>query len=526
MQLPQEVNSLYLVTGEEMRKIDETAISEYNIPSIVLMENAGIKVVQAILQLHEEASSHKRITIVAGKGNNGGDGFVIARHLANKGIDIRVFVLGQLKDIKGDSGVNLQILKKMNIPILSLAEDKDLNKLKIGLLYTDLIVDAIFGTGFRGAALGLAEQAIEMINKSGVKVMAVDIPSGLEANTGKTHGACIKADYTISFAYPKLGLVMHSASEYVGQLTVVDISIPKWIPKELGIKRQLITRELIMPMMPKRVEHSHKGTYGHGLVIGGAEGMTGAVCLTGQAALTTGAGLVTIGIPASLNNIVEQKLTEVMTKPLPETQSKSLNREALEPIEELLQKASVLALGPGLSQNPETMSLVRSLLPKVQVPVVIDADGLNALVDHLEILRQIKAPVVLTPHPGEMARLLDTSVKKIQENRINTALKFAMNWGVTLVLKGSHTVVASPDGVIYLNINGNNGMSTGGSGDVLTGIIAGLICQGVPIDRASVLATYLHGDSGDKAREDKGEMALIAGDLIDCLPKALKELGG
>lgn len=507
-----------------MHRIDQEAINRYQIPGQVLMENAGAKVVQTLIHNFEESMTQKTVIVVVGKGNNGGDGLVVARHLINKGVDTKVFILSKLKDIRGDSANNLKILKNMGIPLYYLTEEKDLNKLKIGLVKAHFVVDAIFGTGFKGASMGVTEQAIDIINRSEAKVIAVDVPSGVESSTGKVHGSCIKADYTITFGFPKLGFFMHNAADFLGQLTVVDISIPYWLPEQLGIKRKLVTADEVISMFPKRNERSHKGTFGHVAVVGGSEGMTGAACLTGQAALSIGAGIVNVGVPASLNPIVEQKLTEVMSKPLPETQSKSLSREALEPINSMVESSSVLALGPGLSSHSETMSLVRTLLPQLKKPIVLDADGINALAENIDILGLINEPVVITPHPGEMARLLKTTVAKVEEDRVGVASKFAAKWGVTVVLKGNHSIVAAADGRVYLNISGNNGMATAGSGDVLTGFIAGLIAQGLDSVEASVLGTYLHGAAGDMGVKEKRVMALLAGDIISYLPKVLQEL--
>ncbi|MDW7672992.1 MAG: NAD(P)H-hydrate dehydratase [Bacillota bacterium] len=514
---------MYVVTGEEMARIDRGAIERYGIPSLILMENAGGKVSEVIVSIAEEENI-KKIVIVAGKGNNGGDGLVIARHLANKGLDVKLFLLGNAEQLKGDPLINLEILKKLKVPIIPINNDRDLNKLRIALVYADLIVDAIYGTGFKGAALGLSQQVIELLNRSAVKILAVDIPSGIEASTGKVHGACIKAWKTITFAFPKIGLFLNQAEDYVGEITVVDISIPNWLPKEENIKRWAITEEYIKRIMPKRQLESHKGSYGHVLIISGAPGMTGAAFLASEGALTSGAGLVTLGIPSSLNNIMEQKLTEVMTKPMPETAAGTLSLAALDTIAALSEKMSVMVIGPGLSQEPETQQLVCQLVERATIPLIIDADGLNALAANLDVFTRINVPCLITPHPGELSRLLGKPVEQIQGNRLEAALEAAVKLGVTVTLKGNKTIIATPDGEAWLNLTGNPGLATGGTGDVLTGIIGGLVAQGLKVKKAGILGVYLHGQTGDEISADKGMMGLKASDLLEYLPRVLKRL--
>lgn len=512
---------MYVVTGEEMNRIDEAAVERYGIPSIILMENAGLKVTQSILDIEQHI---KKVIVVAGKGNNGGDGLVVARQLFNRGYDVKVFLLGQGEDLKGDSQINFNILKKLDVPIISINTEKDLNMLRIALVYSHLIVDAIFGTGFKGAALGLSEKVIQLMNKSGLKIMSVDIPSGLEAATGKVHGICVKADQTITFAYPKVGLFMNQASQYVGELIVVDISIPDNLAREEGITRYIIQEEEVKKLLPQRYHNSYKNTYGHTLTVAGAPGMTGAAYLTAQGALTIGAGLVTLGIPKSLNNVLEQKLSEVMTKALPETGEGSLSKLACEPLLELTKKMSVLIIGPGLSQHQETKELVIGLLNNIQLPVVIDADAINALADNPEVLKNLKVEAVITPHPGELSRLMGMPVAKIQQNRLGVASECAKKFGVTVVLKGDKTIIANSKGQCWINLTGNSGLATAGTGDVLAGFIGGLISQGLSVDQASILGVYLHGKTADQIIQDKSKLSLIASDLLLYLPHVIKDL--
>jgi hydroxyethylthiazole kinase-like uncharacterized protein yjeF len=461
-----------IASAAEMRRLDELATTDYDIPSIVLMENAGLRVVEAVKHILGNVSG-KRILVFAGKGNNGGDGLVVTRHLFNAGAEVKTFLLAPPEEIKGDARINLAIAQKMQAKICPVLVERDLQRVDIALLYPDLIVDAIYGTGFKGAAQGVAGRVIEMINRVGKPVVAVDLPSGLEADTGNVHGPCIQATETITFCLPKLGLVLDPGARYTGRLTVADISIPAGLVDRQNIRRELLSASWCAARLTERDAAGHKGSYGHVVVAGGAVGMTGAVAMTGLAALRAGAGLVTVGVPRSLNAALEIKTQEVMTRPLPETDTSSLGLEALEPLLSLTQEATVLAIGPGMSRHPGGALLLQKLLPQLTVPVVIDADGLNLLAEKLEVLKEVTVPVVLTPHPGEMARLLGANTTKVQSNRLAVAGQAAREWGVCVVLKGSGTVIASPEGDLYLNPTGNPGMATAGAGDVLTGVIAG-----------------------------------------------------
>ncbi len=512
---------MHLLTAEEMQKLDQTTINGLGIPGVVLMENAGLQVVEAIYRMIGDPKG-KTVTIFAGKGNNGGDGFVVARHLLNAGAEVKVMLLADVKDISGDAKVNLDILQAMGQKIYPLVNPNNLNIVKLAMVYTDLIVDAIFGTGFKGAVPEHIGNVIEIINSSGKPVISVDIPSGLEANTGKVHGACIKANMTVTFAHAKLGLVIQQGPEYAGELTVADISIPPGLVDTQGIRRFLITPEIIKKIIPVRRYEGHKGTYGRVLVVGGSEGLSGAAVMASNAALKAGAGLVTLAVPEGLHALMEVKLTEVMTRPLPQTREVSIDVEALPLVQELLNAADVLALGPGMSTNESSVEFVRQLLPALEKPAVIDADGLNALSGAVDLLKECPAQLILTPHPGEMARLLGIKTEEVQNNRIEVVLEASKNWGTVLVLKGYRTLVASPDGMLYVNPTGNPGMASGGTGDVLTGIIAGLLAQGLTPLEAAVSGVYFHGLAGDLAAGEIGMMSLVAGDVLEFLPQATR----
>lgn len=512
-----------ITTAEEMRELDRAAIEDLGIPGLVLMENAGLRVVEIAAEMLDEVRG-KKVTIVAGKGNNGGDGFVVARHLINMGADVKVLLLANIDEIKGDARVNLDILLKMDQKIHTITDDKSLNILRIALVYSELVIDAIFGTGFKGAAEKHLGEIIEIINDTEKPVIAIDIPSGLEANTGKVHGPCIQAVCTVTFALPKIGLMVYPGAKYVGELYIADISIPDVLIERYDIPRFLITEEHVRSLIKPRDPEGHKGTYGKVTLLGGSPGLTGAVNMASQAAVRIGAGLVTLGIPMSLNDILEAKLTEVTTKPLPETDNKTLGKNAFNQCLDLAATSDVVALGPGMSTEVLTTKLVQELVQHIKKPLILDADGLNALALNKEVFKKCEAPLVLTPHPGEMARLMGIELDEIKNNRINIAMQAARKFNAVIVLKGARTIVATPEGRLYVNTTGNPGMATGGSGDVLTGIIAGLVAQGLTCEEAAVAGVYIHGLAGDIAANEKGEMGLIAGDMIHALPEATKTL--
>ncbi len=512
---------MYLLTAEEMRKLDHAAINQLGIPGIVLMENAGLKIVQEVFNLIGNPKG-KTVTIFAGRGNNGGDGFVVARHLLNAGAEVKVFLLAEPEEMTGDAKTNMEILIAMGHKVFPIIKPNSLNIVRLAMVYADVVIDAIFGTGFRGMIPTNIGNVIEIINTSEKPVISVDIPSGLEADTGRVNGPCIKAASTITFGQNKLGLIIGAGPEYVGKLSVVDISIPDSLVKGQQIKRYLVTNEIVKALLPERKADSHKGTYGRVLVVGGSRGLTGAAAMTSMAALTAGAGLVTAAVPTSLHDLMEVKLTEVMTKPLPETDDISISLDALEDITELTGQADVLALGPGMSTNGDTMELVRQVLLSVETPVVVDADGLNALAGSTDILNKSKAPLVLTPHPGEMSRLLGIKTEEVQNNRVEITIESAKKWNAVVVLKGDRSVIADPDGSLYINPTGNPGMASGGTGDILTGMIAAFIGQGLTPIKAAVTGVYFHGLAGDLAAEKKSMLSLVAGDLLEYMPEATR----
>ncbi|WP_027364177.1 bifunctional ADP-dependent NAD(P)H-hydrate dehydratase/NAD(P)H-hydrate epimerase [Desulfotruncus alcoholivorax] len=511
-----------LVTGSEMAVIDHTAINEYAIPGIVLMENAGIKVVEIIGQVLGNPRNTK-VVILAGKGNNGGDGFVIARHLYNKGARVQLFLFGDEDKVKGDALINLTIWKGMGQKIYPLKSTHDVNMVKMAINCADLIIDALYGTGFKGTVNDLLASVFKSVNSSGKTVIAVDIPSGIEADTGKINGPCIRADHTVTFAYPKLGLVIYQGCDYVGKLHVVDISIPSAVLSKIKSSRYLTTTELIKELWPGRKGPEHKGDFGRVLVIAGSRGMSGAAILAAEAAARAGAGLVTLGVPSAIHDIAENKLTEVMTFPLADTSKGNVSHTALKDILDRCHSSNVVAIGPGLGTAAETATLVKDIIMNITIPCVLDADGLNAMAGKAGLLNSIKSNLVITPHPGEMARLTGYSVKDIQQDRIGITAQKAKEWGCTILLKGARTVICGPDGSTYINQTGNPGMASGGSGDVLTGLIAGLIAQGLTPLNAAVAGAFIHGRAGDVTAKEMGISGMLAGDLLQRVPYVTKE---
>lgn len=506
-----------IVTQSEMKKIDNEAINKLGIPSLLLMERAGKKVAEEALKILKEAEQ-KSVIIFAGTGNNGGDGFVAGRYLLLNDIQVKIVIINSPG--KGDAKMNLDFLKNLGVSPIVFADGK---KSKRELSSCGLIIDAILGTGTKGKLRHPLPDIIKLINRADRPVISVDIPTGLCADTGEIFGSCINAAQTVTMALPKLGQMLFPGADYTGKLTVADIGIPQTLTNSDTLKVTLPERGFVHSRMPRRTSNSHKGNFGHILIIAGSPGYTGAAALTSRGALRAGAGLVTLGIPKSLNRIMEAKLTEVITRPLPETKDAALHTDAMGHILKLLDKTDVLALGPGLGIHTETASLIRKLIPKVKKPIVIDADGLNALRGDISILKVLRN-CVITPHPGELSRLLKKPISEIQSDRVGIARKTARELKITVVLKGARTVIASPDGYVFINPTGNSGMATAGSGDVLTGMLASLIGQGLSPADASVVSVYIHGLAGDIAAKEKGEACLLASDIVEYLPKAMMEI--
>lgn len=513
-----------VVTAAQMRDIDKKAIGGCGIPGIVLMENAGINVLRC-MEEHFGDLSGKHITIVAGKGNNGGDGFVVARHLKNKGVDPTVIILADKGSIKGDAGTNLKVALNSGIDVKSVPNDKSLNKdIRILLRHSHIIVDAILGTGITDPVKGFFEKVINYINSTNKPIVSVDIPSGLSADKGEIIGTCIKANLTVTLALPKVSLLTYPAASMAGILKVVDISIPDKIIDDSKTNIYTVEGSDVSALLKPRRADAHKGDFGHAFIVAGSPGKTGAATLTSLGALQAGAGLVTLAVPESLNPIIEAKLTEVMSLPVQETKNHTFSKGAIKDILSFSKGKSAVALGPGISTDDETVDMVMDLIKKVDVPLVIDADGVNALSQDIKVLKKVKAPIIITPHPGEMSRLTKSSSAWVQKNRIVVASSFAKEYKVYVVLKGKNTIISAPDGSTFINLTGNPAMASGGSGDVLTGMIVGHISQGLSLLDAAKVSVYLHGLAADVVAYDNNKEVVIATDILDALPNAFSRV--
>jgi hydroxyethylthiazole kinase-like uncharacterized protein yjeF len=508
---------LKITTAADMREIDRVTTEKFNVPSLTLMENAGAAVARFVVAKYPKAW---RFTIFCGKGNNGGDGFVAARKLGDQGRRATVVLLCDPSELKGDAA---EMFKLMRLEPLVVKSAEQLRDESVSLaLKADVIVDAILGTGFRPPVTGLYAEAIKVINASRKPVIAVDIPSGADADSfNPTDELRARADHIVTFTAPRPAHVFAGLTR--GETMVAPIgSSDEAIQSQLNL--HVTAPRDFAAFLADRTPDGHKGTYGHALVVGGSVGKSGAVAMAGTSVLRSGAGLSTIATPRSVLPMVAAFTPEIMTEPLAETDHGTISPEAYgyERIAQVLEGKDVVALGPGIGRYPATVKFVQQFVEDCKVPLVIDADGLNAFAGQTEKLNGTKRPLVLTPHPGEMSRLTGISTAEVQKDRLGMARKFAAEHGCIVVLKGHRTLIALPDGTAWVNTTGNPGMATGGTGDVLTGIVAGLIAQTKDVAMAVRAAVYLHGLAGDVAREKVGEASLIAGDLITHLPEAFK----
>ncbi len=512
-----------VATASEMRVIDRQAVEKFGIPSIVLMENAGVAVFKCIRRILTDIKA-KRICIFAGKGNNGGDAFVAARHLFNHDAKVKVFVFGDISTMSTDAKTNFDIIINMGIDVLVVSHQRDWDRVRLSVTFADCLIDGLVGTGFKGELSPDLATAVEVMNSSAKALVAVDIPSGVEADTGQIGKFCVQAGYTVTFGLPKPGLLLYPGAACTGELIVADIGIPTELLQSPAIRQNYITANFIKRIMPIRKPNAHKGDCGRVFIVAGSPGLTGAAALAAQGALRSGAGLVTLGIARSLHDLMEVKLTEVMTRPLPDIDG-TIDTNAVDPIIEFAKKCDVLAIGPGLGSRQHTQHAVREIIHCAECPLVIDADGLNSLAGHVDVLNQLQALAVLTPHPGEMARLTGIAIAEIERDRLAVARQAAKCWEQIVVLKGCPTVIAFPDGEIFFNTTGNCGMATGGTGDILTGMIAGLIAQGMSSHDAAIAGVYLHGAAGDIISKD-GLSGRIASDLLTVIPNAILGITG
>jgi NAD(P)H-hydrate epimerase len=511
---------MFLVTAAEMQAMDRMTIERFGIPGRVLMENAGREAAR-VFRAHVPEAAGRPVGVLAGPGNNGGDGHVIARCLAAAGYRVTVFLLGSADRVRGDAAENLRLLTALAVPLVEVPDEAAFDRQAPRMRTIGAWVDAVFGVGLGKPVEGLFRSAIELVNAASCPVVSVDLPSGLDADSGMPLGACVRAQVTVTFGFPKIGLLTHPGAGFAGTVEVVDIGIPGAVAELVAPRQRLLTPEAVRRMLPQRAADAHKGLTGHLLVVGGSPGKTGAAAMAATAALRVGAGLATVAAAEKLNPVLEALSLEAMTAPLPDGGTGVLGAAAGAGLAALCRGKTCLAVGPGLGMAPETGELVRGLVRSAEVPVVIDADGLNHLAAHLEALDGLRAPVVLTPHPGEMARLAGTDAAAVQRDRIGCARRLAVGRGVHVVLKGARTLVAHPDGSVFLNPTGNPGMASGGMGDVLTGAIAGLICQGASPAEAACAGVYLHGAAADALAASVGPQGYLAGEVLRALPAAL-----
>jgi NAD(P)H-hydrate epimerase len=508
-----------IATAQQIKNIDRRAIREFGIPGPVLMENAASAIASEMERFLDGLEGVK-VGILCGKGNNGGDGLALARRLRVRGIPVRVALLAPFASLAGEAKLNLSILRKTDVEILPNATPRAIAEI---IDWSDVLVDALLGVGISSLIKGTYAVAVELMNMAGRPVVAVDIPTGINADTGEVMGSAVRADLTVTMVLPKRGLVLDPGASFAGQVKVADIGIPPEVIEKEAIRVTMLGRGLAWGLMSERDRDAHKGDFGHLLVIAGSQGKTGAAVMAARGALRTGCGLASVATPISLVPIIQQQLVEAMCVPAGESIDATLGIGSEEELLKASGKMQACVIGPGLSTHYETVQVVKNIVQRINVPVVIDADALNALAGSAEILAKIKAPVVVTPHPGEMARLLGITVYDVQSDRIGSAQGLAEEYDITVVLKGAGTVIATPDGDVFINATGNPGMATGGTGDVLTGMIGSLLAQGYGPTQAACLAVYLHGLAGDLAAAEKGEAGMIAGDLIEKIPEAIKQ---
>lgn len=514
--------ALPIVTAEEMGRVDARAIEKFGIPSAALMETAGGGAAQIIWERFGKPGL--RVLVMAGKGKNGGDGFVIARHLLNRGATVRVIAIPPSREASGDPAVFLSVLKKMGVCVEEARGEESKFAIAAAAKQCDVIVDALLGTGFSPPARGFLREALSALSGVDSPIVALDIPSGIDATSGMAESPFLRAELTVTFGALKRGHYLMSGAKFKGEVHLVDIGIPASCLEEENIPLRLIQESDVARFLPVRPVDIHKGNAGHFLVLAGSKGMMGAAFLAASAGLRMGAGKVTLAVPGSLSFAVESGPSEIMALSLPETSAGTPDPSAFDLILESAQRKDALLLGPGLSSHPRTVELIHRLIQHIEIPLLLDADGLNALSQDITALEGAPPGLVLTPHPGEMARLCQISIAEVQSDRINIAIDFAVRHNVNLALKGAHTIIALSDGSAWLNPTGSPNLASGGTGDVLAGVVGGLLTQGVAPEGALVAGTYLHGLAGDILAESMGDAGLAATDLLPTLPLARRRV--
>jgi NAD(P)H-hydrate epimerase len=517
------------VDAATMKGIDRRAVKEFGMRIIQLMENAGRGVAEIVLSelgRQPDWARAPRVSIVAGKGNNGGDGFVAARHLKNAGVDVSVYLLGDTESLKGDALVNAVIWTRMGGVVKTVTTKRGIKMHESALRHSGVIVDAMLGTGISEPVTGIYAEVIELLNSIEKRVVAVDVPSGIDATTGAVLGVAVQADVTATIAAVKIGLLTYPAREKAGRIEVVDIGLPAELLTDESICWNVTEAADVERALKPRSADSHKGSFGHLLLVAGSPGKTGAAYMAAIGAMRTGVGLATLALPESLNPAMEAKSTEVMTAPLPESSNGCLSLDSYGAVAAQMNAKSALVVGPGLGTTKGVRALVELLIKTSEVPVVVDADGLNALGNECGALKEAEAAMVITPHPGEAARLLGVQTKEIQADRIGSVEKLAEMTGAVVVLKGACSIIAAPESAesgraIYFNTTGNAGLASAGTGDVLAGMIGALLAGGQSALDSAVSAVYLHGLAADMIKERVGIGGMLAMDLVAELPAAL-----
>lgn len=499
--------------AEEMRNLDYAATEVGKIPSILLMENAALACVEELK--NDFNLSLCKVAIFCGKGNNGGDGLAIAKHLYNAGIDVNVYLVNG-NEFTGDAKINYDIVNAMDISVDTITDTDDL---KYVIRSYDVVIDAILGTGIKGDVRGDVFDVIKLINENARYVLSVDVPSGINSDNGEICGICINADKTVTFAAYKIGMFMYPAADSTGEIVVAPISIPKTVIESQNLQINVTDNEFIRENLPKRSNNSQKSDYGKVLIIAGSRGMTGAAYLASEAALKSGAGLITLACPESINAVLENKTTEVMTLPLSDNNG-YFSSSAYSEIINKIDSFDAVLIGPGLGRTDDVQEFVKTVIKNCDVPVIVDADALYAVAQEKDILRDCTCDLIFTPHAMEMSRLTGLDISYIEENRIQVSKEFSEETGAVLLLKGHHSIVTAPSLTQYINSTGNSGMASGGSGDVLAGIIASFVARGVDTAIASAMGAYIHGMAGDIAKEYYGEESLSANNILECLPEA------
>ncbi len=512
-----------ILNAQQMREADRRSIEDIGIASLVLMENAGRQVVAAVESLYPDLAD-RSIAIVCGKGNNGGDGFVAARTLQQRGFDVSVFVIGRVNEIKGDARINLEILGRIGQPVVEVADETAWELHGAEIAGHDLIIDAMFGIGLSAPLTGFYETVVADINEAGVPVVAIDIPSGMSADTCDLIGDCVEAAVTVTLGAPKLPLVLPPAEMKSGEVVIADIGIPAELIDQLeGPRIELLTRDRMRALLQPRAPDAHKGDFGRVLVVAGSAGKAGAAVLCGQGAMRAGAGLVTVASPQSCQPTVAAHAVEYMTEGLEETAEGTVQHSSIDAV--LGIDADVIVAGPGLGRGEGVEQFVRALLDKHEGPLVLDADALNAFESEpAALVGREGRDLIITPHPGEMARLVGCTVEDLQTDRIGIATDFARRHKLYVVLKGYRTLVVTPDEKVFVNPTGSPGMATGGTGDVLAGMLAGFLAQLLDAEAACTLAVYVHGSAGELADADSGEVSMTAGVLVDHIGDAILEV--